>query len=148
MCTNYRPPEADLFEAFTGFPVPRFEYPRETYKDHVAPILRLSDGACTTVAATFGMVPHKRIAPGVKVVDTMNGRAESVGERRSYSGVWKKLQLCLIPCSAFYEPDYETGKPVRWSIGMASGLRLQSPLCGVRGMSLTAGARFPSRCSR
>jgi len=51
----------------------------------------------------------------------MNARAESVGEKRSYSGAWKKLQLCLIPCAAFYEPNYETGKPVRWRIGVEGG---------------------------
>lgn len=121
MCTNYEPAQADLFEAFTDFPVPNFDYPRETYKDYLAPILRLSDGERTTDPATFAMVPRKRIPPGVKLFDTMNARAESIGERRSYSGAWKKLQLCLIPCSAFYEPNYETGKPVRWSIGMSSG---------------------------
>lgn len=121
MCTNYRPPEADLFEAFTDFPAPRFDYPPETYKDYVAPILRLSDGTRSTDPATFAMVPRKRIPAGVKVFDTMNARAESVGEKRSYSGAWKKLQLCLVPCASFYEPNYETGKPVRWRIGVEGG---------------------------
>ncbi|WNC90979.1 SOS response-associated peptidase family protein [Paraburkholderia sp. FT54] len=110
-----------MFEAFTEFPVPQFEYPRETYKDYVAPILRMSGAARSTDPATFAMVPRKRIPPGVKVFDTMNARAESVGEKRSYSAAWKKLQLCLIPCISFYEPNYETGKPVRWSIGVEGG---------------------------
>jgi hypothetical protein len=30
-------------------------------------------------------------------------------------------QLCLIPCSAFYEPSYESGKAVWWRISMADG---------------------------
>ncbi|MEM5402252.1 SOS response-associated peptidase [Paraburkholderia unamae] len=51
----------------------------------------------------------------------MNARAETVGEKRSFSGAWKRLQLCLIPCDAFYEPNYENGKAVRWRISMASG---------------------------
>ncbi|WP_236105859.1 SOS response-associated peptidase [Pandoraea fibrosis] len=42
------------------------------------------------------MVPRERIPPGVKVFDTMNARAETVGEKRSFSSAWKK-QLCLIP---------------------------------------------------
>ncbi|WP_429259077.1 SOS response-associated peptidase family protein [Paraburkholderia sp. GAS334] len=29
-----------------------------------------------------------------------------------------------LPCWSFYEPNYETGKPVRWKIGMASGAQL------------------------
>ncbi|SDR37879.1 Putative SOS response-associated peptidase YedK [Paraburkholderia fungorum] len=118
MCTSYEPAQGDLFEAFTDFPVPRFEYKRETYKDYVAPILRLSEGERRTDPATFGMVPRKHIPPGVKVFDTMNARAETIGEKRSFSGAWKKLQLCLIPCAWFYEPNYETGKPVRWRIGL------------------------------
>lgn len=66
------------------------------------------------------MVPRKHIPAGVKVFDTMNARAESLGEKRSFSGAWKRLQLCLVPCEAFYEPCYETGKAVRWRIGMAA----------------------------
>jgi len=67
------------------------------------------------------MVPRRKIPPGVKVFDTMNARAESIGEKRSFSAAWNRLQLCLIPCESFYEPNYETGKPVRWTIGTASG---------------------------
>jgi putative SOS response-associated peptidase YedK len=66
-------------------------------------------------------VPRKHIPTGVKVFDTMNARSESVGEKRSFSGAWKRLQLCLIPCKSFFEPNYETGKAVRWKIGMADG---------------------------
>lgn len=120
MCTNYEPAQGDLFEAFTDFPVPVFDYPPETYKDYRAPILRMSAGARSTDPATFAMVPRRRIAPGVKVFDTMNARVESVGEKRSYSGAWRRLQLCLIPCASFYEPNYETGAPVRWRIGLAT----------------------------
>jgi putative SOS response-associated peptidase YedK len=120
MCTNYRPLQLDLFEAFTDFPTPRFEYPPETYKDYVAPIMRVRDGERCTDPATFGMVPRKRIPPGAKLFDTMNARSESIGERRSFSGAWKKLQLCLIPCEGFCEPNYETGEPVRWKIGMSN----------------------------
>lgn len=121
MCTNYRSPEKDGFEAFTEFPTPTFDYPPEIYKDYVAPILRRIDGENHTDPATFGMVPRKHIPPGVKVFDTMNARAETVGEKRSFSGAWKRLQLCLIPAAWFYEPNYETGKPIRWRIGMTDG---------------------------
>jgi putative SOS response-associated peptidase YedK len=65
------------------------------------------------------MVPRKRIPPDVRPFDTMNARAETVGQLRSFSGQWKKSQLCLVPMTAFYEPNYESGKPVRWGIGMA-----------------------------
>lgn len=49
----------------------------------------------------------------------MNARAETVGQLRSFSGAWKRQQLCLVPMTAFYEPHYESGKPARRGIGMA-----------------------------
>jgi putative SOS response-associated peptidase YedK len=119
--TSYESSEYDRFEAFSVFGPPVFDYKREIYKDYAAPIFRRCAGGFRTDPATFGMVPRKRIPPGVKVFDTMNARTKSVGKKRSFSGAWKKLQLCLIPCASFYEPNYETGKPVRWKIGMASG---------------------------
>jgi hypothetical protein len=67
------------------------------------------------------MVPRKHIPPGVKVFDTMNARVEGISSKRSFRSAWTKLQLALIPCEHFYEPDYETGKAVRWRIGLASG---------------------------
>lgn len=121
MCTSYEAAEFHRFQAFSLFPAPDFEYRREIYKDYTAPILRRVKGAMTTDAATFGIVPRRHIPPGVRPFDTMNARAETVGEKRSFSGAWKKLQLCLIPCWAFYEPNYESGKAVRWRIGMADG---------------------------
>ncbi|CAG4923307.1 SOS response-associated peptidase [Paraburkholderia gardini] len=120
MCTNYRPTSREQFAGFSDFLEPLFEYPAETYKDYLAPILRLDNGTPSTDGATFAMVPRRRIPPGVKVFDTMNARAETVDEKRSYSGAWKRQQLCLIPCECVFEPSYETGKPVRWRIEMAS----------------------------
>jgi len=65
------------------------------------------------------MVLRKRIPPHVRPYDTMNARAETIGEKRSFSGAWNRLQLCLIPCRSFFEPNYETGKAVRWRIRVA-----------------------------
>ncbi|SDR62954.1 SOS response-associated peptidase family protein [Paraburkholderia tuberum] len=121
MCTSYEAPGQMEFEAFSLFPKPSFEYRREIYKDYAAPIFRHIDDQLSTDAATFGMVPRERIPPGVKVFDTMNARAETVGQKRSFSGAWNRLQLALIPCHRFYEPSYETGKAVRWRIGLADG---------------------------
>ena len=98
MCANYDPSKEIDFEAFSEFPRPTFDYPPETWKDYAAPILRMDGGERLTNPATFGIVPRKHIPKGVKLFDTMNARAESIGEKRSFSGAWKNLQLCLIPC--------------------------------------------------
>ena len=121
MCANYDPSKEIDFAAFSDFPRPNFDYPPETWKDYVAPILRIDGAERLTDPATFGMVPRKHIPTGVKLFDTMNARSESVGQKPSYSRAWKNLQLCLIPCRSFYEPSYETGSPVRWRIGLESG---------------------------
>ncbi|PTE00900.1 SOS response-associated peptidase [Pandoraea apista] len=121
MCTNYRVPDRQLFSEYYGVPPPIGEWRDEVYKDYFAPIIRRDGEGRRSDLASFGMVPREKIPPGVKVFDTMNARAETVGEKRSFSSAWKKQQLCLIPTQVFFEPDYETGKAVRWAIGMASG---------------------------
>lgn len=121
MCTNYRPSSRDLVREMMqlGELPEELVWKAETWKDYPAPIVRKGDTGRELLLATFGMVPRKRIPPGVKVFDTMNARFETVGEKRSFSGAWKRSQHCLVPMSAFYEPCYEFGKAVRWGIGMS-----------------------------
>ena len=116
MCTSYESNPKIGFDAYRLFPAPSFDYRSEIYKDYLAPIfLRVAD-EWRTEPASFGLVPRKHIPPHVRPYDTMNARAETVGDKRSYKSAWNKLQLCLIPCSSFFEPNYETGKAVRWRI--------------------------------
>lgn len=107
------------FEAFSIFSKPNFEFEREIYKDYPGAVVRRTDDGFQTLAATFGMVPRERIPPHVRPYDTMNARVETIGEKSGFSSAWKGLQLCLIPCEAFFEPNYETGKAVRWRIRLA-----------------------------
>jgi putative SOS response-associated peptidase YedK len=122
MRTSYKAGKDIDFRALFDADPPLGEWRDEVYKDYAAPII-LSDAASQRAAqlTTFGMVPRSHIPQGVKVLDTMNCRSESVATKRSFSGAWKAGQLCLIPCTAFYEPNYETGKAVRWRISMADG---------------------------
>lgn len=121
MCTNYRPSSRDLVREMMalGTLPDDLVWKPETWKDYAAPFVRKSDAGRQLLLGTYGMVPRKRIPPDVKVFDTMNARFETVGEKRSFSGAWKRSQHCLIPMTAFYEPCYESGKAVRWGIGMA-----------------------------
>jgi len=121
MCTSYEPNPHERFDAYRAFEAPAFDYKREICKDYVAPIFRRGDNGWRTDPASFGLVPRKRIPQGVRSFDTMNARVESVGEKRSFSGAWNRRQLCLIPCVSFFEPNYESGKAVRWRIGTGSG---------------------------
>jgi putative SOS response-associated peptidase YedK len=121
MCVNYRPPTPGQFGtlgAFSDLPAD-WRWPEETWKDYAAPILRAgADGRPAPCLASYGMVPRRRIPPEIKPFDTMNARAESLGERRSFAAAWRRLQLCAVPMAWFYEPCYESGRAVRHAIGM------------------------------
>ena len=123
MCTNYRPTARDLLADL--FQLSLFEgdaWPEETWKDYQAPIIRYNAQgqlACTT--ASYGLVPRRRIPPGVKPWDTMNARSETVAQLRSYARCWREGQLCLVPMTGFFEPNYEAGVAQRWQIGRADG---------------------------
>lgn len=123
MCVNYRRTgKNDLEQFFKAMAPDDLVWRAETWKDYAAPIiLSGADGAREVKLASYGIVPRRHIPEGVKVFDTMNARAETVAEKRSFSPAWKKAQLCLVPMIGFFEPCYETGKPIRWDIGMADG---------------------------
>ncbi|BFG80788.1 hypothetical protein PTKU46_88220 [Paraburkholderia terrae] len=127
MCTSYQTNEYDRFEAFSLFSPPAFEYKREIFKDnYVAPIFRRNGEGFSTDPATFGLIPRRKMRPGVKPYDTMNARDDSLDVKRSFVGPWRNLDLCLIPCQWFYEPNYEKdpSKSERWRIGAADGAPL------------------------
>lgn len=121
MCVDYRPTSkselmTDLRAAFDG----DGDWPRETWQDYAAPIILAgADGERIGIVGTYGMVPKKRLPPGVRFT-TMNARSETVSTLRSYKSAWMKSQLCLVPMTAFYEPNWETGKHIRYRIEMAS----------------------------
>lgn len=121
MCVNYRAPTPEqlgAIGAFSELPAD-WRWPEEIWKDYLAPILRAGSGGRPVPAlASYGMVPRKHIPPGVKVFDTMNARAESLGERRSFAPAWRRLQFCAVPMTCFYEPCYESGRAERYAIGM------------------------------
>jgi putative SOS response-associated peptidase YedK len=123
MCTNYRTSSRDIVR--DRFKVQRreFEYPDEAYPLFRAPIIRRPwqhDGrgeGRECVAAIFGLIPHW--AKDNKIGrQTYNARSETVAERPSYRNAWRRGQRCLVPVDAFYEPNYESGKPIRWKIAL------------------------------
>jgi len=70
-------------------------------------------------SAIFGMVPHW--ADYKLARQTYNARTETVASKPSFRSAWKRKQFCIIPATNFFEPNYETGKPVRWRIERADG---------------------------
>ncbi|RQS30251.1 DUF159 family protein [Burkholderia sp. Bp8992] len=138
MCTNYRAPDEDpgLSELKIGLGDLWREKPweREIYTDYLAPIVRLNEGRPEALLANFGFWPKalqrdardRAKEEGKKVPlirDTVNSRAERIGESPLYGPSWRAGRRCLIPASWFYEPKYTPDDRTneRWRIGLATG---------------------------
>jgi putative SOS response-associated peptidase YedK len=122
MCANYTPSRLDAISQHHGLEIALFDFPSEAFPGYLAPILRESHeftGAVECVPAMFGMVPHW--ADPKLARQTYNARTETVASKPSFRNAWKRNQFCIIPADNFYEPSYETGKPVRWRIAHADG---------------------------
>ncbi|WP_454734330.1 SOS response-associated peptidase [Cupriavidus pauculus] len=122
MCVNYAPIQRQVLRDIFGVEPPAGDWKAEAWPDYAAPIVRTAeDGAREAVVGSFSMVPKGRIPPGVRYYPTANARIETIGKLSSFAKHWKAGQLCLIPATAFYEPNWETGKAVRWKIGLPGG---------------------------
>ena len=118
MCVNYTTVKRHGLERF-NVEAPQQDWVDEIWQDYIAPII-VSDqrGHRLALLASYGMVPQARIAPGVKKFSTMNARSETVGSLRSFCTPWRQGQRCLVPMQRYFEPNYESGKSVRWAIGL------------------------------
>lgn len=52
---------------------------------------------------------------------TYNARYETAADKPSYRSPWRYRRYALVPMLGFFEPDYETGKAIRWKIGCRDG---------------------------
>ena len=43
-----------------------------------------------------------------------NARSETVAEKPSFRDAWAHGRRCIIPCESIFEPNWESGKAVRW----------------------------------
>lgn len=122
MCSNYIPaPKAKLADHF-GIQSSENDFKPEAYPGYLAPVIRLchdDPDQMECVPACFGMVPAWADMKLAK--HTYNARSETVGGKPSFRHAWRKRQLAIIPAAAIYEPNYESGKAVRWKIQAAEG---------------------------
>jgi putative SOS response-associated peptidase YedK len=114
MCVNFTPANPTALQRMTGS-APEQQYPPEAFPGYVAPIIRANSDALRVDMAAFGLIPSwsKDRTIGRR---TYNARSETVAEKPSYRTAWRQRQFCLVPMQRFFEPCWETGKTVRWSI--------------------------------
>jgi putative SOS response-associated peptidase YedK len=118
MCINFLPPSRQQLQQHFGLSADGLLWPEETWQDYAAPIIVGGGAGSKVMLASYGMVPKRHLPLGVRL-STMNARAETVGELRTFKSAWQQGQLCLVPMQAFFEPCYESGKAERWRIGLA-----------------------------
>ncbi|MBU9173963.1 SOS response-associated peptidase [Burkholderia gladioli] len=123
MCTHYRTPNEleELNQLRLPLLGPLYErepWKQEIYPDYLAPIVRAAGDGADAVLANFGMIPKAHQPPGKRYM-TVNARSETVGEKPAFRAAWRAGQRCLIPAAWIYEPNWETGKHVKYRIGLA-----------------------------
>ncbi|MFJ9531273.1 SOS response-associated peptidase [Herbaspirillum sp. NPDC101396] len=129
MCVDYEPADdeqiREMLDALLEGDLLPQGWPPEVWQDYSAPLVRNVDGVPQLILGTYGMIPKRKLPPKSKRYSTMNARAETIGELRSYAKAWREGQRCLLPTKCFYEPSYESGKAERYAIGMAD----DEPFC-------------------
>jgi putative SOS response-associated peptidase YedK len=123
MCVNYAPVQRQVLRDVFGVEPPADEWRSETWPDYVAPIVRRASAGNERecVLGSFSMVPKRLMPPGTRYFPTANARVETIGKLHSFAKYWSSCQLALIPALAFHEPNWESGKAVRWKIGLPGG---------------------------
>ena len=130
MCTNYRPSSIEAFRdgALEDIRDTKIPFKAEVFPNEFAPIIRLepSESAerknVVSSSARFGLVPFWAKDDAVAKLGRMayNARTETVASKPMFRTAWNQRRFCLILAEAFYEPNWESGKAVRWRIEMAS----------------------------
>jgi putative SOS response-associated peptidase YedK len=121
MCSNYQPvTRTDRLLSFFGVERDRDEPPVDVFPLGLAPFIRLApdaSGGRIAQDGVFGLLPYfaTELAFGRR---TYNARSETVARLPSFKDAWARGQRCVIPAEAVYEPNWETGKTVRWRIGL------------------------------
>lgn len=119
MCSNFetiKPSRSAWVKQQFGCELPVADWRAEAYPTYPAPFIYLDEGKPRCELSQFGIVPNW--APDKKKfgLRTYNARSETVQEKPSYRHAWKERQFGLIIMESFYEPNWETGKAVRWRI--------------------------------
>lgn len=125
MCANYVPVSSNSrLLTFFGVERDRDEPAHDVFPLGMAPFIRLDPEQKDKLIAAdgiFGLLPHfaTELAYGRK---TYNARSETVHKLASFRLAWTNSQRCVIPAEAIYEPNWETGKAVRWRINLPDGV--------------------------
>lgn len=119
MCSNFEtinPNRASWVKNKFGCELPSAEWRPEAYPTYPAPFIYIKDGQPTCELAQFGLVPFWAVGKPRFGTKTYNARSETIQEKPSYRSAWREQHFGLVIMESFFEPNWETGKAVRWRI--------------------------------
>jgi putative SOS response-associated peptidase YedK len=117
MCTHYVSTRNHQWvKSELGVELPEAPFRDEIFPGYYAPIVYRLDGSMLKCdLARFGLVPHW--ARDLKIGrHTYNARCETVADKPSFRDAWHRRQFCLVLADVIFEPNYESGRAVRWGI--------------------------------
>jgi len=122
MCSNYRPATGRELAHFSVDMPDGAVAGKDVFPGGIAPmIFRAPDREVPScVAGVFGLLPGWAKSPDF-ARRTYNARAESIANKPSFRQAWKARQRCVVPVTAIYEPNYESGKARWWRIARNDG---------------------------
>ena len=130
MCTRYISPETAAIErewhVGRNNPWKGRTEPIDVFPGYEAPFVRpaVKDTPVRQrelVVGQWNLIPWFAKEPKLKYA-TCNARSEELLEKSSYKLPWSRGQRCIIPAAVFFEPNWESGKHVRWAFERADGL--------------------------
>jgi putative SOS response-associated peptidase YedK len=122
MCSNFesiKPKHTDWVKDHFDCDLPNDKWRTEIYPTYDSPFIYLDNGKPKCELAKFGLVPHWATDKKKFGMRTYNARSETVHEKPSYRSAWKERRYGLAIMESFYEPNWETGKAIRWRIRRA-----------------------------
>lgn len=122
MCSNFQTIKinrASWVKQHFECSLPDTTWREEAYPTYPAPFIYLDNGKPKCDLAQFGLVPHWATDKKKFGLRTYNARSETVAEKPSYRSAWKERRFGLAIMESFYEPNWETGKAIRWRINRA-----------------------------
>ena len=128
MCTRYVSPEAAAIERqwHVGRSQPwRWpETPIDMFPGYQGPIIRAARDSTEPqrelMGAQWNLIPWFAKTPKLKYA-TCNARSEELTDKASYKLPWARGQRCIIPAAVFFEPNWESGKHMRWAFERTDG---------------------------
>ena len=127
MCSRYEAPSSERLLAGFGT-APDEPFKTALWPGYIGPFLRArgteeteeGENPVEALVGMFGLLPFW--AKDTKLArSTYNSRSETAATKPSFRSAWAKAQHCIIPATAFYEPDWRSGKAIPTRITRADG---------------------------